>query len=101
MAELPGENSKLEEKSIERMPYLRAVLKESLRFHSPAPLNARILNRSFELGGYQFPPGECRQVKYSISQLWVFKLLTFCITDLLLVKRVITKEIHKLFVHSF
>jgi hypothetical protein len=89
MAELPGENSKLEEKSIERMPYLRAVLKESLRFHSPAPLNARILNRSFELGGYQFPPGECRQVKSILG----FKNFTFCITDLLLVERVITKEI--------
>ena len=56
--ELPGDNSTLEEKSIERMPYLRAVIKETLRLHPPAPMNARVINRPFELGGYEFPPSK-------------------------------------------
>ena len=58
LSQLPSEDATLEEKSIERMPYLRSVIKETLRMHPPAPMNARILNRPFELGGYLFPPSK-------------------------------------------
>merc|ERR1712241_365432 len=53
--ELPNKDSKLEIKSLDRMPYLRAVVKETHRTNPPAAGMARILNRPFELNGYQCP----------------------------------------------
>ena len=49
------QDSKLEIKSLDRMPYLRAVLKETLRTNPAAPAMARILPQPFELNGYQIP----------------------------------------------
>ncbi|XP_059198322.1 sterol 26-hydroxylase, mitochondrial [Centropristis striata] len=41
---------------VTRMPYLRAVIKESLRMYPVVPVNARImLERSVSIGGYQLP----------------------------------------------
>ena len=55
--ELPNKDSKLDLKALERMPYLKACLKEVFRTNPPTTANARIIEEPMELGGYQFPPG--------------------------------------------
>ncbi|HWX55451.1 MAG TPA: cytochrome P450 [Verrucomicrobiae bacterium] len=42
---------------LERLPYLRAVVDESLRLYSPASLMSRMSIAPFSLGGYDFPTG--------------------------------------------
>ena len=42
-------------KSLDRLPYLRAVLKETMRTNPAAPAMARILPQPFVLNGYQIP----------------------------------------------
>ena len=42
-------------KSLDRLPYLRAVLKETMRTNPAAPAMARILPQPFILNGYQIP----------------------------------------------
>lgn len=42
---------------IRNQPYLEAVIKETLRLHSPAFVNNRGVVASFEYGGYQIPAG--------------------------------------------
>ena len=42
---------------LKEMPYLDAVVKESLRLMPPAPLSARMVAEPVELGGYQLPVG--------------------------------------------
>ena len=53
--ELPAKDSKLSMKSLDKLPYLRAVLKETMRTHPAAPAMARVLPQSMELNGYQIP----------------------------------------------
>ena len=55
--ELPTKDSKLELKALDRMPYLRATIKEILRTNPPTLANARIIEEPIELGGYEFPGG--------------------------------------------
>ena len=56
-AELPEKDSKLALKSLDKMPYMKAVLKETLRMNPPAVANARIIDEPLEIGGYSMPAG--------------------------------------------
>jgi len=47
----------LEAKDAESLPYLDAVIRESLRLYPPAYLIARLAIEPFELEGYSFPAG--------------------------------------------
>ena len=47
----------LEAKDAESLPYLDAVIRESLRLYPPAYIVARVAIEPFELGGYSFPVG--------------------------------------------
>uniref|UniRef100_A0A3P8WV04 Cytochrome P450, family 27, subfamily A, polypeptide 1, gene 4 n=1 Tax=Cynoglossus semilaevis TaxID=244447 RepID=A0A3P8WV04_CYNSE len=40
--------------AVSQMPYLRAVVKETLRMYPVVPMNARILSKNVTVGGYQF-----------------------------------------------
>lgn len=42
---------------LERLPYLQAVVNESLRLYSPAAVMSRLSTAPFSLGGYDFPAG--------------------------------------------
>jgi len=46
-----------EASDLERMPYLRAVVQESLRAYPPASVMSRLAIAPFSLGGYDFPAG--------------------------------------------
>ncbi|GMH35302.1 hypothetical protein BSKO_03170 [Bryopsis sp. KO-2023] len=42
---------------LEKMPYLEAVLKETMRLETPAPSGFRRATKTFELDGYKIPEG--------------------------------------------
>lgn len=42
---------------LKQLPFLDAVLKESMRLMPPVPMSARIVAEPVELGGYHLPPG--------------------------------------------
>jgi cytochrome P450 len=46
-----------EPSDLERLPYLQAVVNESLRLYSPAAVMSRLGTAPFSLGGYDFPAG--------------------------------------------
>ncbi|KAH8414281.1 hypothetical protein KR215_002047, partial [Drosophila sulfurigaster] len=52
---LPNKNSDFTEASINNMPYLRACVKESLRFFPLIPGNSRVIKSDIVLNGYQIP----------------------------------------------
>ena len=56
-AALPSADSRLTEKSFDRMPYMKAAFKEVLRMCPPAVANARIPEEDLELAGYHIPAG--------------------------------------------
>jgi cytochrome P450 family 12 len=55
---MPHENTPLTEESMKNLPYLRAVIKESLRLFPPATMNTRrVTTDDIVLRGYQIPKG--------------------------------------------
>ena len=53
---LEGKN-KIEEKDLEKLDYLRAVVKETLRIHPPGTIIPRESRQQCEIGGYNVPAG--------------------------------------------
>ncbi|KAG5679880.1 hypothetical protein PVAND_009417 [Polypedilum vanderplanki] len=54
---LPNKNSSIEPKSLQNMPYLKAVIKESLRLQPIVSGNSRELAKDVVLAGYHVPKG--------------------------------------------
>ncbi|KAK8515133.1 hypothetical protein V6N13_122125 [Hibiscus sabdariffa] len=52
-----GRNRILEESDIENLPYLQAVVKETLRLHPGGPLVVRESTEDCTIGGYEIPQG--------------------------------------------
>ncbi|XP_055847817.1 probable cytochrome P450 12d1 proximal, mitochondrial [Episyrphus balteatus] len=54
---MPNKDTPLTVESMKNMPYLRACIKESLRYYPIASGNFRTAGRDIVLGGYQIPKG--------------------------------------------
>ncbi|KAL7224048.1 hypothetical protein ACSBR1_025492 [Camellia fascicularis] len=53
-----GKGKSIEESDVGRLPYLQAIVKETLRIHPPAPfLIPREVNTDVEVSGYKIPKG--------------------------------------------
>jgi len=52
-----GPSGTLKKNAFDSLPYLKAVIKETLRFGSPASANARVLEQDLEVGGHLVPSG--------------------------------------------
>uniref|UniRef100_A0A0D9XHZ9 Uncharacterized protein n=1 Tax=Leersia perrieri TaxID=77586 RepID=A0A0D9XHZ9_9ORYZ len=52
-----GSKGRIEESEIVRLPYLQAVVKETLRLHPPAPLILRRAKMEMQIRGYTIPKG--------------------------------------------
>lgn len=58
LAQVIGRGKTIEESDINRLPYLRCVMKETLRIHPPVPfLIPRKVEQSVEVCGYNVPKG--------------------------------------------
>lgn len=57
MKVLPDKNSQLTAENMKNMPYLRACLKEALRFYPPSPGSQRTTGNDIVLSGYRVPKG--------------------------------------------
>ena len=57
LAELDAAGDRPEPEVLARLPYLEAVVHETLRLHPIAPDTPRLLARPFELAGYTLPAG--------------------------------------------
>ncbi|OIV98726.1 hypothetical protein TanjilG_24897 [Lupinus angustifolius] len=53
---LYGKKDFLNEEDIEKLVYLKAVIKEALRFFAPAPLVPRETNKTITIEGHKIPP---------------------------------------------
>ena len=52
---LPDKNSKLNHESMKNLPYLRAVIKETMRLHTVVTASARMTTKDTVLCGHQIP----------------------------------------------
>ncbi|OMO70113.1 Cytochrome P450 [Corchorus olitorius] len=52
-----GRNRILEESDVENLPYLKAIVKETLRLHPGGPLVVRESTEDCSIGGYEIPGG--------------------------------------------
>ncbi|KAF9591812.1 hypothetical protein IFM89_008462 [Coptis chinensis] len=50
-----GKNSLVEESDIPNLPYIQAIIKESLRLHPPIPLIGRVASQDCKIAGYDVP----------------------------------------------
>ena len=63
-----GDDEPITESNIHRLPYLQAVIKETLRLHSPIPLLVPHMNlEEAKLGGYTIPKGS----KVVVNAWWL------------------------------
>jgi len=53
---LCGKKEFIDEDDIQKLVYLKAVIKETLRFYAPAPLAPRETSKGFILNGYKIEP---------------------------------------------
>mgnify|MGYP000849610670 CR=1 FL=1 len=66
LAELDAAGERPEPEAIARLPYLDAVVLETLRLYPIAPDGPRTLARPLELCGYTLPPGTCVAVAHAL-----------------------------------
>ncbi|KAG6395065.1 hypothetical protein SASPL_145657 [Salvia splendens] len=61
--QLSGEKNLIDEKDMEKLPYLTAVVKESLRLYPPAPLLVpREMTKKYSVNGYEIEGGSTAYV---------------------------------------
>lgn len=51
------EGEELNEENVYKIPYLKMVLKEALRYHNVVPAMSRVLKEDLVLDGYKLPKG--------------------------------------------
>ncbi|XP_022945236.1 cytochrome P450 71B19-like [Cucurbita moschata] len=71
-----GNKRKVTERDIEELPYLKMIVKETLRLHPPAPLLPRETISHFKIGDYDFYPKSMVQVN-----VWAIGRDPTCWTD--------------------
>ncbi|XP_070548935.1 cytochrome P450 27C1-like [Ptychodera flava] len=61
---------------VNQMPYLKAIVRESMRLYPPIANLARILDKDISVGGYQIPAGTA-----IVGQMWLMSRDPKCFSD--------------------